>query len=290
LELKLECIGNPVFEQPTPVEEAEMLAEIRWPTESPELDPRKRALSAPPDASPYLASLYETRLLTPLEECQLFRKLNFLRYRALRLRDELVGQRLREAKVVELEQLLSEAEEVRNQIIRANLRLVVSIAKTYVDETCNFHDLVSDGNVSLMRAVDKFDFARGFRFSTYATWAIRKNFNRAIAKLRAERKRYVAGEAILDITPDCRGESKEREQNQLRLRSVVARILNRLEGREQSILAARFGLRDVGAPSTLAAIGDELGISKERVRQLEARALEKLRGLAMSAGISLGEA
>ena len=78
----------------------------------------------------------------------------------------------------QIEKLYDESIATKNQIIRANLRLVVSIAKRYVGPTQDFFELVSDGNISLLRAVDKFDFSRGNKFSTYATWAIMKNFAR----------------------------------------------------------------------------------------------------------------
>ena len=90
----------------------------------------------------------------------------------------------------EIEKLYGEAVALKNQIIRANLRLVVSIAKRHVGPLENFFDLVSDGNMSLIRAVEKFDYARGNKFSTYATWAVMKNFARTIPDEIKHRDRF----------------------------------------------------------------------------------------------------
>ena len=99
---------------------------------------------------------------------------------ANQLRDQVEPCRARTADLDEIERLQEEALAVKNQIIRANLRLVVSITKRHVGPSNNFFELVSDGNMSLIRAVEKFDASRGFKFSTYATWAIMNNFIRSI--------------------------------------------------------------------------------------------------------------
>ena len=90
----------------------------------------------------------------------------------------------------EIERLYDQAVAVKNQIVRANLRLVVSIAKRHVGPTDNFFELVSDGNMSLIRAAEKFDYARGNKFSTYASWAIMKNFARTIPDEHRRRDRF----------------------------------------------------------------------------------------------------
>ncbi len=232
-------------------------------------------------ASPYVASLYETELLTPAQEAHLFRQMNYLKFRADQLRQTLKPVRPSAKVVLEVERLLAQANLVRNQIISANLRLVVSVAKGYVDDANSFVDLVSDGNLSLMRAVEKFDVSRGFRFSTYATWAIRKNYSRSIAKRRFERQRCATGdEQILELAADSSDGDPHPEQRLIRLRSAVSQVLARLDPRERTVVAARFGLDEQGEPHTLAALGQVMGISKERVRQLESRALKKLRALA----------
>ena len=120
----------------------------------------------------------------------MFRKMNFLKYKATRLREELDPQRPKTALMDQIEKLYDESVSVKNEIISANLRLVVSIAKRHVGPGENFFELVSDSNISLIRAVEKFDFARGNKFSTYASCAIMKNFARTIPDEHRRRDRF----------------------------------------------------------------------------------------------------
>ena len=109
-------------------------------------------------------------------------------------------------------ELQEEALDVKNQIIRSNLRLVVSIAKRHVGPSNNFFELVSDGNMSLIRAVEKFDFSRGNKFSTYASWAIMKNFARTIPEENYRRDRFVTGhEEMFEAAADNRTDEHEYE-------------------------------------------------------------------------------
>src|SRR6185503_2732578 len=107
---------------------------------------------------------YETPLLTGEEEQYLFRKLNFLKHRIQKLRVELDPQRARATQMDDIERYYEEAAETKNELVQANLRLVVSIAKRHVTPSHDFFSLVSDGNISLIRAVEKFDYSRGFKF------------------------------------------------------------------------------------------------------------------------------
>jgi len=142
----------------------------------------------------------------------------------------------------------------------------------------NFFELVSDGNVSLIRAVEKFDFARGNKFSTYASWAIMKNFARTIPDEHRRRDRFRTSQAeMFGAAEDARSDQHELEAAQLRREAQVERILERLDEREQKIIISRFGLNHGQEPLTLKQVGAELGVTKERIRQLEARALSKLR-------------
>ena len=178
----------------------------------------------------------------------------------------------------QIERLYDEAVSTKNQIIRANLRLVVSIAKRHVGPTQNFFELVSDGNMSLMRAVEKFDYARGNKFSTYASWAIMKNFARTIPDEHRHHDRFRTSHAeMFTTTEDERGDQFEQETVQAQREAQVGKILERLDEREQQIIIRRFGLRRGQEPLTLKQVGMELGVTKERVRQIEARALSKLR-------------
>ncbi len=234
----------------------------------------------------YLASLYEVPLLTREQEVWLFRKFNYLKYKASNLREQLDPERPSTRLMDQIEKLYEEIVELKNRIVRANLRLVVSIAKRRVSPGDSFFDLVSDGNMSLIRAVEKFDYARGNKFSTYASWAIMKNFARTIPDEHRRRDRFRAADSeMLQSAADRRA-----DEYQLRLAASdrlaqVGRFLDRLDQREQTIIIRRYGLDHEHEPQTLKEVGSALGVTKERVRQIEAKALEKLREAAAAEAI-----
>ncbi len=276
LEQKLEYMYDPMFDDAN-LAESLLAAMPESPVES-RSKPRSKAMD---DLPPYLASLYGSSvLLTREQEAHLFRKMNYLKYKASKLRETLQPEKAREGVINEIERLQDEALAVKNQIIGANLRLVVSIAKKRVGPANNFFELVSDGNMSLIRAVEKFDAARGFKFSTYASWAIMKNFARSIPEEKTRRERYVTGnDVVFQSAPDHRADEYETETEQRRKKETVQTMLGQLNDREQLIIRSRFGLGGADE-STLERIGKELGITKERVRQIESRAQEKLRKFA----------
>jgi RNA polymerase primary sigma factor len=226
----------------------------------------------------YLASLYEVPLLTREQEVWLFRKFNYLKYKASKLREQLDPEQPNSRLMDQIERLYGEIVEIKNRIVRANLRLVVSIAKRRVSPGDSFFDLVSDGNMSLIRAVEKFDYARGNKFSTYASWAIMKNYARTIPDEHRRRDRFrVADTEVLHAAADRReDEYRQRLAASDRL-AQVGKFLDRLDQREQTIIIRRYGLDHEHEPQTLKEVGSALGVTKERVRQIEAKALEKLR-------------
>ncbi|MFN0136330.1 MAG: sigma-70 family RNA polymerase sigma factor [Phycisphaerae bacterium] len=232
----------------------------------------------PADLPPYLQQLFRIPLLSPAGEVALFRKLNFLRYKADKLRNEMEPETVEACTLDEIEALITEANNVKNQIAQSNLRLVVSIAKRHVAPTQEFFELVSDGNISLMRAVDKFDFNRGFKFSTYASWAIMKNFARTVPESKHHRDRYQTGrDEFLESAAGAWPADAQETDFLPAVRATVEKMLGVLDEREQQIMRHRYGLDTNGEPQTLEQIGKLLGVSKERVRQIEARAMPKLR-------------
>jgi RNA polymerase primary sigma factor len=226
-------------------------------------------------------------LLSREQERYLFRKMNYLKYRAHQLREGLDPSHCDTAQLDEIERLQGEALAIKNQILQANLRLVVSIAKRHVGPRNNFFELVSDGNVSLIRAVEKFDASRGFRFSTYATWALMNNFTRSLPKENHRRDRFVTGhEYVFEVAPDTRSNVDEQKNDDRHSQQMVQDMLGRLDARERRVLISRYGIGGADA-QTLEQVGRELGVTKERVRQIEARAHEKLRRIAREEQLDL---
>lgn len=247
----------------------------------PTVERKPTAVKAPPGLPPYLNSLYAVPLLTKDEEVYYFRKMNYLLYRAAQLQKQIDVTQPKTKDMDRIESLLEQASEVKNFLIRSNLRLVVSIAKKHVKPNSNFFEMVSDGNISLIRAIEKFDFTRGFKFSTYASWAIMKNFARSIPAEYTQLDRFRTGnEEVFDQASDPRSERLNEEFINKRQHEALMDLLSQLDGRERDIIVSRYGLKDGTPPQTLEQVGQKLGVTKERIRQLESRALQKLRKIA----------
>jgi len=291
----------------------------------------KKGVTVEDTVSLYLKEISQTPLLTAQEERDLAAQVERGRHASTQLqvsRDQDRHSRLLDE--------IREGEQARQRIIEANFRLVVSIAKHYTGRGVSFLDLIQEGNIGLIRAVEKFDYHRGFKFSTYATWWIRQAITRAIADqgrtirvpvhmcerinrlTRASRRlaqdlgreptaeelasemdtsaRKVEGIRRIAQNPlslempvgdendghlgdfiedDNTSPPLETATHQI-LHEEVSNILTSLSPREGRVIQLRFGLKD-GRAHTLDEVGRKFGVTRERVRQIEAKALRKLR-------------
>jgi RNA polymerase primary sigma factor len=205
--------------------------------------------------------------------------MNYLKCLASRIRDRIDPDSPVPVDLDEIERLQIEALKLKNLIVVTHLRLVVSVAKKFDRAGYDLPERISDGTFGLMQAVDRFDFARGNRFSTYATWAIINELKAYDRREGRHRNRPFALYEDSLAMPDPGSDEREREEAQDQRRAAVKRLLDRLNQRERRILASRYGL-DGGPEQTLIQIGRDLGITKERVRQIVIRTHAKLRGFA----------
>ncbi len=293
----------------------------------------------------YLQEIGRIRLLRAEEEIELARKIADL-LELERIRDELMdglGHEPTDAEWAEavdmalpaFQKRLHLGRRAKDKMVQSNLRLVVSIAKKYMNRGLSFQDLIQEGSLGLIRAAEKFDHEKGYKFSTYATWWIRQAITRAIAdqsrtirlpvhlyetisrikkttkllsqelgrkpteeeiatsmEMTIEKLRFIAKSAQLPIsleTPigkeeDSRlgdfiesdGETPEDEVSKSLLREDLEGVLGTLSPRERDVLRLRYGLDD-GRMKTLEEIGQTFNVTRERIRQIEAKALRKLR-------------
>lgn len=233
-------------------------------------------------AASFLRAVEEGRLLTFEGEQFLFKRLNFLRFRAHALQVALRAQRRpKKRDLREIDRLLREAQESREEIARANLRLVMSIARKHARSVDEFDDFVAEANAILLNAIDKFDFARGYRFSTYATHAIQRHFFRMIERSNKRRGVETSGsDFALRMAAQKENEGPDLGEVLTAATAIVDRIDDVLDQREKHIVLGRFGLDGTNETKTLRVLGEEIGISKERVRQLLQQSLEKLTSVA----------
>ncbi len=219
-------------------------------------------------------------LLNRQQETALFQRYNYLKYCAVAERMRIQRDRPKTERLNRIEKLLTAADEVKKVIIEANMPLVISIAGKHLTAGLMMSELVSEGSLALMAAVEKFDYARGYRFSTYAGWAIVKDFARMIPA-EAKRPDRAGGVDFANLPVDLRLEQLPDvytvEQAQGNLRKIIE---NNLDEREQYIILNHYAIDTEvikKKPKTLKEIGEDLGLSKERIRQIELKALQKLR-------------
>lgn len=229
-------------------------------------------------AETFLAAVDQSRLLTYEGEQFLFKRLNFLRFRANAIQVTLPEQRPPRKKLREISRLLDEAAQTRGEIAQANLRLVLSIARKHSSGQHECDEFVSESNAILLNAIDKFDYARGYRFSTYATHAIQRHLFRIIGRRnkRAQRETTESSAPLTATSRDVPSDEPTQADVLTAATSIVSRMHEVLTERESMIVVRRFGLDESGNSQTLREIGEAIGISKERVRQILLQSVEKL--------------
>lgn len=248
------------------------------------LNGAKKKSNAPTELPAHLRRLCEEELLSQDQESALFRRMNYLKYRANLLRtkwSEFDAERIAPDAIAEIRALVEEAQAIRDHIIKANMRLVMSVVKKFVTPQHSFDDMLSEGVFTLMQAVEKFDYSRGFRFSTYAYRSIARTAYRAVSATQKEQAQITrdAEEWGFEHVDD-RSSSPQGERVWSKLREVTASMLERLDRRERFIVRSRYALGSHRKVKTFQYLADKLGVSKERVRQLEQRAVGKLQAMA----------
>lgn len=225
-------------------------------------------------------------LLSAEQERRLFLTMNDLKCRANALRSRLDPRRPSLARVDEIDQLLRDAGRIQHRLCECNLRLVISIARKLSNSQTHFEELVSDGLPILMRCVELFDASRGYRFSTYVTHSVQRHLYRVIHRAQKQKKRFPAtdDEILRNVAMDSDGPSEPMPDHAAIVSAILDEADAELDARERLIIHRRFGLDGDGS-QTLRQIAGELGISKERVRQLQLRAMDKLQDIALSMNV-----
>ncbi|MCS7272243.1 MAG: sigma-70 family RNA polymerase sigma factor, partial [Gemmataceae bacterium] len=278
----LDYIYNPEFDDPS--KEAEILAEMPGLAE---FEAKRAARTPPKDVPAYMAHLYEWPLLTREQEYHVFRKMNFLKYKLHKFLHSLEPAKVRASDLQRIEEMKQEIKKCRDLLINCNQRLVYAQAKQRLSPGESIDDLVSDGNLSLMRAVEKFDYSRGNKFSTYATWAIMKNFARSIPDEKVRRQRFMTGhDELFETQADTRSDEQEALATADAARDRINRLLEHLDPRTREVIRMRAGL-DGHEEMTLEQIGQHFGITKERVRQINVRGMRLLREWAAKEKVDL---
>jgi RNA polymerase primary sigma factor len=285
----IEYVPNALYELPNAEEivlrdlpaQAQQEARMRVLASAREMAEDTLVTRIPRDVPAALREIFAIPPLPPELEADAFRQLNYLKYRARLLQLQLDESAASEARWQEILRLLDRVRGLKNQLVEANLRVVVHVARRNLRPGDNLLELVSDGAMWLMRAVDRFDFARGVKFSTYASYAITKNFARdrsdQIARsdyhLITGQEEYLAGVNKGDdiaVTDQVHSMLENAD---------LHRALAAMLPRDRELLEAHFGLGATSAALSLAEIGAKMGITKARVKQLEERALERLRAI-----------
>ncbi len=232
-------------------------------------------------------ALSKSRILSREGEQLLFKRLQFVSFRAAAIETSFETSRPTKKKRLEVARLRVEEKEIRDQIATANLRLVASIAAKLAKSPSDFDDYFSEGNAILMNCIEKFDYSRGFRFSTYATTSIQRHLYRVIYKGSKQRSvECVHDDRTLEnIVGNSSSDEVSKSNEHAAAQAIISRMDQTLDEREKFIVCGRLGLDGSGQGKTFQHLGDHLGLSKERIRQLFHRGIDKLGQLADSLGI-----
>lgn len=217
------------------------------------------------------------------QEYTLFMQMNYCRFRLCQLRNKLLRQRLWDRQVVDdILALYDKQLGYRSDIVANNVGLVPGMLKHVHYNGVDFDELISAGNMALLRAVEKFDCSRGLKFSTYACRAIFKAFSRAARNIYTYHNRFpVQWDPALEKDDPQERLGEFRRQDRIeQVRRIIDENTAELSGMELSVVRMRFSLDDQEKPLTLKEVGHKLGLTKERIRQIQNKALTKLRGSA----------
>lgn len=270
-------MDSPVFHQP---DAGSVLFDNDAPLPTPNCDWYHPGIDAEYDKNQPLPTA--NTLLNTAQERTIFLQFNFARFKAAALHGQLSGADWDDSRAAELLYWHEKSRELRDRIVEFNLALVLAMARHVAAAKLDFSDLVSEGNMALLRAVDKFDIGRNFKFSTYACRAILKAFSRM--SVRAARQRAVFPTSFdpeLEQPTDT-GDAGRRDLGEYthEIRQAMESNSVGLTDLERQVMAHRFPLEDdrSTAPPTLQEVGQMVGYSKERIRQIQKQALEKIRG------------
>lgn len=275
----LECVVDPLFKLRS------TQRSVLGPAPDAESLRKPRPAVSNDDSGLDLLAAASTNQLTADQERHLFLRMNYCKYKAMVIIARFRDERLTAEAARHVICWMKEALETRGQIVRANIPLVLAMAKRARIHNVEFTELISEGNFALLRSVDKFDVARGFKFSTYACRAILKSFSRIAARTARYRGAFPAEfDPSLEKSDELERQRIDDESHYLgHLKSILGENTAQLSDVEERIIRARFGLDQIvpedEAPRlrTLEQVGNMFHVTKERVRQIQNRALLKLR-------------
>ncbi len=236
-------------------------------------------LRQPTDIPTYLSDVFRQPMLPHAVVMDAFRRMNYLKAKAARLQARIDITTARAAELEKIESLLESAGIIRNQILQSHLRVVVHVARKHQHSGNDLFELISDGNLWMLRAVDTFDFSRGVKFSTYLTFVLMKNFARRLGgnSTRVDERLVITQNDLLDEIGESQEPSIPDAVDMLLMQGRLIDAMMKLPGRERDLLASHYGLEAGQSPMSLSQIAEQMGITKGRVRQLEVRALARLR-------------